>query len=182
MKRIVIIGATGTGKTTLANQVSNKLALDFVDLDELHWMPGWQVRDAADFKQCVANAVAADGFAVSGNYREVRDIIWARADTVVWLNYPFWFVFCRLLRRSLLRVVDERKVCNGNTETWAKFLSHDSIMVWLFKSYWRRKRGIRAILDNPSAYPHITFLEFKNPKDTQKWLTHISLAPSPSVA
>ena len=182
MKRIVIIGATGTGKTTLAQQLSAKGALDFIDLDELHWLPDWQVRDASDFQQRVAAAVTADAFVVSGNYREVRNVIWARADTVVWLNYPFWFVFCRLLRRSILRAVDKRKVCNGNTEPWSKYLSSDSIMVWLFKSYWRRKREVRAILDNPSVYPHITFLEFKNPKDTEKWQTHIFLHPSPSVA
>lgn len=180
MKRVVIAGVTGTGKTTLARDLSQKMQADFVDLDELNWLPQWVTRNSDDFLQLVDAAIRRDCWVVSGNYRAARPRIWGRADTVIFLDYPFWFSLVRLVRRSILRIVDKKPICNGNFETLPKFLSRDSIVLWFFKTYWRRKRDMRQVLDNPQDYPYITFLRFQSHKETQAWLKQISFPPSPS--
>ncbi len=177
MNRIAITGSTGSGKTTLAEKAAKEMNAHFFDLDEFHWLPGWQERDKGEFKKLVLDAVAKESWVMSGNYKEVRPHIWERADTVVWLDYPFYLVFWRLLNRSIARIRDRRSICNGNYETWHKFFSTDSIMVWLFKSYWKRKKVMREALENKAAYPHITFVHLTTPEETEIWLQQLSSRP-----
>jgi len=164
MKRVIIIGATGSGKTTFSRALAQKLGCAAQDLDDLHWLPGWQTRETADFQNRVAAFAAGDSWIIAGNYSKTRDILWPRADTVVWLDYPFPLVFWRLLRRSVLRIVDKKKICNGNTETLRQFLSTDSIMVWLFKSYWKRKREYTGIMAGGGQYRHIDYIRISSPR------------------
>lgn len=171
MNRIVVIGATGSGKSTLAALLAERRGLKLVELDDLHWLPGWVVND--DFVRLADAATAGDGWVVTGNYSRLRDVIWPRADTVVWLDYPFPLVFRRLLSRSLARIIDRKVICNGNTESWRKFFSKDSIMVWLFTSFPRHRKNFGEIFDNPALHPHITFLRLRSPGDTQRWLESI---------
>lgn len=180
MKRVVVAGVTGVGKTTLARALSQEINADFVDLDELNWLPQWQTRKNEEFLALVDAAIASDRWVVSGNYRAARPRIWARADTVIFLDYPFWFSLARLVRRSISRIRDKKPICNGNFETLPKFLSRGSILLWFFKTYWRRKRDMRQVLDQRADYAHITFLTFKSHKETQTWLQQVSSLQSPS--
>ena len=63
-QRIIIIGTSCSGKTTLAQQVSQQLAIKHVELDELHWLPGWQEREPAVFRQMVTDVVSGDSWVV----------------------------------------------------------------------------------------------------------------------
>lgn len=177
MQRIVIIGTTGSGKTTLARNIAKRCGHDFLDIDEFHWLPNWQERDPDErFALCDA-ATNAPRWAISGNYSKLRDMIWAKADTVVWLNYSTPRTFWQLAKRSFSRAWTGDKICNGNVETFGKLFSKDSIFVWFFKSHWKRRRDARALLDNPQAWPHITFLRFTSPKETEKWLHTLPSSP-----
>lgn len=177
LRRIVITGSTGSGKTTLAGKISAARGNAVVDLDELHWLPNWSPREPEAFRALVATAAAGDNWVMSGNYKAVRDLMWERADTVVWLDYSFPRTFWQLSRRSFLRVRDKIPVCNGNVETLGKIFSRDSIILWLLTSYRRRRAHMLGILDNPGQYPHITFIRLKNPKETEQWLNSISSRP-----
>lgn len=174
MNRIVIIGATGTGKSTLAEKIATKQNITHIDLDDLFWLPGWTERAPEDFRARVEAATKNGGWVTAGNYRIARDILWPRADTIVWLDYPFHTTFARLLRRSLGRIFDKRVICNGNTESLRKFLSQDSIMVWLFKSFPKHHREYGEMFDNQAAHPHITFLRFRTPAEADLWLKDLA--------
>ncbi|HVB53196.1 MAG TPA: hypothetical protein VNF24_03265, partial [Candidatus Acidoferrales bacterium] len=70
---------------------------------------------------------------IDGNYRNVRDLVWARADTVVWLDLPRRVVMTTVIRRTLHGVRTRRELWNGNRENWRNALSLDpchSIVVW----------------------------------------------------
>jgi adenylate kinase family enzyme len=87
MKRIAIIGTTGSGKTTLAADVSQTLGLVHIELDALNWQPGWTMVPNEVFRQNVSAAVNGPHWVTDGNYRSVRDLVWERADCLVWLDY-----------------------------------------------------------------------------------------------
>ena len=103
MQRIVVVGCQGSGKTRLARQLGNRLALPVVHLDVLYWRPGWQPTDKAGFRARVAAAIAGDAWVVDGSFAGLAmDLTLARADTLVIIERPRWLCQWRILRRSAL--------------------------------------------------------------------------------
>ena len=170
MKRIVILGATGSGKTTFGRKLAARLGYAATDLDDLHWLPGWTPRPTAEMYPLAEAAALKDDWVIMGNYSKVRQAVWPRADAFIWLDYPFARVFWQLLRRSVLRAIDKNLICNGNTESWRLFFSKNSIMVWLFQSYWRRKREYGAIFAEAGNSPNIAYIRFQSPRAAENWL------------
>ena len=85
MQRVVVVGTTGSGKSTLAARLARALGCPFIEPDALFWGPEWTPVPRDEFRSQVAAAVAADAWAIGGNYSVARDLIWPRADTLVWL-------------------------------------------------------------------------------------------------
>jgi adenylate kinase family enzyme len=171
-KKLVVIGSTGSGKSTLAEHLAGKLGLDFIELDALHWEPNWVEAPVEVFRSRVERATQAQAWLVAGNYRIVRDLIWPRAEAVIWLDYSLWVIFWRLWRRTWKRVFFKEELWNGNRELlWIqlKLWSDESIFHWLFKTYWRRKREYPQLLAMPE-HAHLHVFHFKSVKDTQGWL------------
>ena len=172
-RRLVVIGTTSSGKSTLAERLANILGAKFVDLDTLHWEPNWVEAPDDVFRQRVEAATDATAWVVAGNYHAVRDIVWRKAQAIIWLDYPFHVVFWRLFIRTIRRVVTKEKLFSGNVEnfwTQAKFWSNDSLFNWFFKTYWRRKREFPILFSLPEN-AHLTIIHFKHPKEAERWLT-----------
>src|SRR5688572_1265100 len=93
--------------------------------------PNWTAALPEVFRERVSEALSGDRWVVDGNYSRVRDIVWSRADTVVFLDYSFWLIMRRLLRRTWQRSLKQKELWNGNREDIRKsFLSQDSIVLW----------------------------------------------------
>lgn len=86
-QRVVVIGTSGSGKTYLAARLAAALGYPHIELDTLHWLPDWQERSLEDFRTRVTAAAAGETWVADGNYSKVRDILWRRATSLVWLNY-----------------------------------------------------------------------------------------------
>lgn len=171
MQRIVVIGTTGSGKSTLAAQLARRLDVACIDLDALHWGPNWQGAPTEIFRERVAQAVSAERWVIAGNYSKVRDLIWTRADTLIWLDYPFPLVFWRLFRRTLTRIVTQEELWGGNRESWrGTFLSRDSLLVWALKTHWKYRMSITLALQQPE-YTHLRLLRLRSPRETARLLT-----------
>lgn len=176
LSHIVVIGTTSSGKSTLAARLAGKLGADFIDLDALHWEPNWV--EAADevFRQRVELATRSGSWVVAGNYHVVRELLWRKADTLIWLDYPFRIVFWRLLTRTIRRAVTREKLFSDNVEnfwTHMKIWSDESLFRWLFKTYWRRKREYPALFGLPEN-SHLHIIRFDHPARTEEWLEKIS--------
>lgn len=170
-RRMVVTGVTSAGKSTLAENLSSRLGLDFIELDALHWEPNWVEAPDPVFRQRVEAATSTPGWAVAGNYSVVRDIVWPRAEAVIWLDYPFLTVFQRLLRRTFLRWWRHELLWGTNYENiWNHFRvwSDDSLVGWLFRTYARRKRETPLVLTKPE-HAHLKLFHFKTPQATQAW-------------
>jgi adenylate kinase family enzyme len=174
MDRIVIIGSTGSGKTTLARELSRLVDAPHIELDALHWEPKWTEADDEIFRARVGEAVSAERWIVDGNYGVVRDIVWRRADCIVWLNYGLGLVLARLLRRTARRVVTAEPCCNGNRESlWLTF-SKESILLWALRTHGRRKRELPALLAE-RALAGTTIVVHQTPAETKAWLRDAAL-------
>ena len=167
MERVIVVGTSCSGKTTLARQLSRVLGLPNIELDAIHWKPNWEVRPAVEFRQLVTEAVAGERWVMDGNYRAGRDIVWSRATTIVWLNYPFRVVLWRALYRTTKRVISREELFSGNRETFRQsFLSRESIILWAITTYHRRRREYRRILDE-GVFPHLRVIELRSPAEAE---------------
>jgi adenylate kinase family enzyme len=101
MRRILVIGSPGAGKSTLATRLAAARALPLHHLDLHHWKPGWVYRDPADARERVRAIAETPDWVMDGNFAETFDIRMPRADTLIWLDYPRSTCLRRILLRSI---------------------------------------------------------------------------------
>jgi adenylate kinase family enzyme len=166
-ERILIYGVTGSGKTTLAAQLSNKTGLPWHSVDDLTWEPNWVVVPEDEQRRRIAAICAQDRWILDTAYAIWRDIPLASTDLIVALDYPRWLSLGRLLRRTVARSIDHRPICNNNTETWRSTFSRKSIVVWHFQSFARKRARMRAWAADPAGPPIVLL---KSPQATRRWL------------
>ncbi len=171
-QRVIIIGVTSSGKSTLAEKIAKRFELNYIELDALYWEPDWQAAPLDIFHDRVEKATQAEKWIAAGNYHMVRDLLWSKAEAILWLDYSIWRVLWQLTRRSLIRWWTQELLWGTNREplwTHFKLWSKDSLYNWLFQTYWSRKREYPLLLSLPE-YQHLKLIRFKNPKETEKWL------------
>ncbi len=169
-QRIAIVGSTGSGKTTLAEAIAQRLGLPHVEIDALHWDSGWHEADIVIFRERLSEALAGPAWVVDGNYAKVRDIIWPRADTLIWLELPLAVVLWRLFWRTLRRVVTREELWNGNKETFrGAFFSQDSLLVYVFKSRKKHRQTYPDLFQQPE-YSHLRLIHFRTTAQVKSWL------------
>ena len=173
-RRIVVVGTSGAGKTTFAAAIARARGIPHVELDSLHWEPGWREAAPAVFRARVAVAVAAPAWVVDGNYQPVRDLIWPRADTVVWLDFTLPVILRRVLARTVGRALRRTELWNGNRESLrTAFLSRDSIVLWALTTYRRRRREYPRLLAAP-AHAHLHVVRLRTPRAAAAWLARLA--------
>ncbi len=175
MKRIAVVGPTGSGKTTLAGKISQCLSIPHIETDSIYWGPRWQPIPLENFRSRMDVATQSESWVIDGNYSKIRDLVWGRADTLVWLDYPLPVILWRLVRRSIPRVFTKVELWNGNHETVrGMFFSRDSLFIWLFQSY-KRQRQTYPVLVNEPLYNHLNVVKLKSQRDTDKWLQSLAI-------
>jgi adenylate kinase family enzyme len=176
-KRICVVGTTGSGKSTLAEKLARRLDLDYIEIDALDWGPNWTPVPDEVLLRRLDLATQASGWAIAGNYGSGREIVWPRAEAVIWLDYTLPLIFWRLLRRTIRRAVTREELWNGNLEQFwwhLKLWSEESLFHWLFKTYWRRKREYPMLFAQPD-YRHLHVLRFCSPRDLDAWFRQLSI-------
>jgi adenylate kinase family enzyme len=173
MQRIVVVGTTGSGKTTLAAELARRLSVPHVELDALHWEANWVEAEREVFRERVSQVLSGDTWVVAGNYSKARDLVWSRADIIVWLDYPLSLILWRLLWRTVKRTITQQDLWKGNRERFREqFFSRDSLFLWALQSHPRHRRKYPADLDDP-AYAHLRLVRLHSPRETEDWLARI---------
>jgi adenylate kinase family enzyme len=185
LQRVVVIGTSGSGKTTFAAKIAPLLDLVPIDIDQLHWGPNWTPKPKEEFHRLLQEAASDERWVIAGNYGAARDLVWPRATTVIWLNYSFATVFWRALRRTVWRAITQEPVCNGNRESFRlSFFSRDSVLLWVITTF-RRRRKEYSQLRAGLSYPHLEWIEFRRPNEAEDFLASLgkprSAPGSPSL-
>ena len=168
--RIVVVGVTGSGKTTLARNLSKLFGVRYVELDSLFWEPNWIQAPLDRFRRRISEATACESWVVDGNYSRTQDITWTRATTLVWLDYSLPPILWRLWWRVLRRGVTRQALWNGNRERlWEHFLSRKSLFLWALKSH-RRLKADYPVKLRRAEYAHLEVVRLRSPAETRSWL------------
>lgn len=174
MRRVSVIGNTGSGKSTVARALAAALSAPYVELDALHWGPGWSEPGADEFRARVAPVVEGDAWVVDGMYwRKIAGLVLNRADTVVWIDPPWPVTFVRLVRRSLSRMVRKTVLYNGNRESFRQtFLSRESLLLFSIRTRPHRRELIEEWLARPE-FAHLKVRRFASTDAALRWAASV---------
>ncbi len=176
MRRVAVVGNSGVGKSTVAARLARHLRVPHVELDAIFHLPDWRELPEDDFRAAVTAATAGDGWVVDGNYRAVRDLVWSRADTVVWLDLPRALVMRRITLRTVGRMVTRRPLWNGNRERLRNVLSTDperSIILWSWTKHAEYRRRYATDMSDP-RWSQLTFVRLTSTRAIERFLASVA--------
>jgi adenylate kinase family enzyme len=169
VRRVLVAGNTGAGKTTAARRVAQRRGLLFHEVDELAFRPGWAPDPG--YVGALREIARGDRWVLdSWGDPRVRDELWRRADTVVWLDYPLRVVLPRLVRRSVRRTVRREQIFNGNVESYREWFSRDHPVRSALRDHRPRRAETARRL---TLFPHLRVVQFCSPRQAERWLASL---------
>jgi adenylate kinase family enzyme len=140
VERIAVVGSPGSGKSTVAKALSVALGIPHLELDAVFHQPGWVELPANEFQTAVLTFTDQEAWVVDGNYtrKGITDLVWPRADTVVWLDLPRGETMRRVSTRTIRRTIRGEQLWNGNRERWSNIVDprpEHNILLWTWSRY-----------------------------------------------
>jgi energy-coupling factor transporter ATP-binding protein EcfA2 len=175
-ERILILGRTGSGKTTLAREVAAALGVPHVELDSLYFGPDFSTAPLPVLRERTSAAIAGDRWVTDGNKRAVRDLVWPRADTIVWLDYPVYVSLWRLAKRARTRTsaLSARAAETGRrTALPGQMLAAARGVLTALKSHWGQRREYPRLFAQP-ANRHLAVARLRSPRATRQWMARVT--------
>nr|WP_321524189.1 adenylate kinase [uncultured Cohaesibacter sp.] len=166
MKRVMIIGCTGAGKSTLAVELAHLTGLPLIHLDQHFWLPNWQARTQEDYARKQEELTRQERWIMDGNNRSTMPIRLARADTVLFLDTPR--MLC--LKRTLLRSVRYWHSSRADMAEGCK----EHINWGLLKYIWQFPTRYRPSLLKMLANYNGTIRILKSPEDIRAFLASLN--------
>lgn len=167
LARVAVVGTSGAGKTTLARRLAAALDAPHTELDALYWGPAWTPVPSEIFRRRVREAVAAPRWVIDGNYGTVRELVWGRATTLVWLDLGFARTFSRAVWRTARRIVTREELFGGNRESLRNALDPEWIPWWVLRTWRRRRREVPRRLGEP-AFAHLQVVRLRRPREVRR--------------
>jgi hypothetical protein len=174
-QRILILGRTGSGKTTLARELAASVGVPHVELDALYFGPDFSTVPLSVLRERTSAAIAGDRWVTDGNKSAVRDLVWPRADTVIWLDYPWAVSFWRLGKRALWRtsvLTAQAAERGGKAGLPRQFLSAAKGVLTALRSHMGQRREYRRIFTEQENL-HLVVLRLRSPRATRRWLARV---------
>jgi adenylate kinase family enzyme len=168
-RRVHVIGTSGSGKTTVARAIADKLGIRHIELDAINWQPNWTELPKDEFKERVTEEIEHGDWTIDGNYSVVRYVIWDKVDTIVWLDMPFIPVFLRIVWRTIRRIVTQEELWNTNTEKLDALVGKYGMPLWVIQTHEKRRKEYLPLLADPKL-SHIDIKRFKSLKAVNKWI------------
>ena len=180
VRRVSVVGTSGAGKSTLAVTLARLLGAPFLELDAVHHQADWRPLPRVEFRTFVASVAAGERWVIDGNYGSVQDLVWARADTVIWLDLPRRTLMRRIIWRTLRRVGGRVELWNGNRERWRNFFTlekEESVIAWAWQTHASNRARYEAAMADP-ANRHLRFVRLRSPASVRRFLHETEQPPA----
>ena len=174
-QRILILGRTGSGKTTLARQLSAAIDVPHVELDALYFGPNFSTVPLSLLRDRTSAAIAGDRWVTDGNKSAVRDLVWPRADSIIWLDYPLVVSLWRLGKRALWRtsvLKAQAAETGGKAGLPKQFLSAAKGVLTALRSHKGQRREYPRMFAEPENH-HLAVVRLRSPGATRRWLARV---------
>jgi adenylate kinase family enzyme len=177
-KRVIIVGSSNAGKTTFGARLAERIGAPFIELDGLHWEPGWVEAEREVFRERVRRAIASESWVIDGNYRDQQqDVSWPLADTVIWLDLPLATVLRRCAVRTWRRWRRQERLYGGTNreniwEHLALWNTEKSLFSYTLKTHRARRRIFEAAIRDP-RWAHIRFIRLRSVAEVDRWLAGV---------
>ncbi len=102
MRKVLVVGSGGAGKSTFAKRLGQLLDLEVIHLDALYWKAGWVETPKAEWAETVARLVRREAWVMDGNYSGTFDIRIEACDTLIFLDMPRRVCLWRVLKRLIV--------------------------------------------------------------------------------
>lgn len=175
-QRILILGRTGSGKTTLARQLAAAVGVPHVELDALYFGPNFSTAPLPVLRDRTSAAIAGDRWVTDGNKSAVRDLVWPRADTVIWLDYPLAVSLWRLGKRALWRtsvLTGQAAEKDGKAGLLRQFLSAAKGVLTALRSHRGQRREYPKMFAEPENQ-HLAVVRLRSQRATRRWLARVT--------
>ena len=175
-KRILILGRTGSGKTTLARELAAALGVPHIELDALYFGPDFSTAPLSLLRERTSEAIAGERWVTDGNKRAVRDLVWPRADTVVWLDYPLYVSLWRLAKRARRRTsaLSAQAAQTGRRTGLPKqLLAAASGVLTALRSHRGQRREYPRMFARPENR-HLAVARLRSPRATRQWFARVT--------
>lgn len=176
--RILVLGRTGSGKTTLARELAAAIGMPHVELDSLLFEADLSRAPLDVLRARTSEAIAAEQWVTDGNKRAVRDLVWPRADTVIWLDYPFYVSVWRLAKRARSRTsrISAQAAESGDRSGVPKQMAKAAKgVLTALRSHRGQRREYPQLFAQP-ANRHLAVARLRSPRATREWLARVTAA------
>ena len=167
-RKILVVGANGSGKTTFAKKLSKILNITHYELDNIFWKPDWQESKNDEFRAKVDEITQSDSWIIDGNYSRNQDLTIGRADSIIWLDVPYYKMLYRVTKRSLYRIISQKPLWHNNRESFGKLFSKDSIILFAMRTYGRKNTKYKRLVSG-NEYPGKNWVRITNSRDEKKF-------------
>lgn len=177
MKRISVVGSSGSGKTTVARRLAQALSVPHIELDALHWGADWSAATSDELSERVRIATAGERWVVDGDYwSKIGPQVWAVADTVVWVSPPRWRTIWQSVTRTVRRAATRQELWSGNRESWRGLMfwrGEDSILWWAWTTYARTQERYAQAMNDP-RWTHLTFHRLRTRREVDRFVAWLN--------
>ena len=180
-ERILILGRTGSGKTRLARELAAALGVPHVELDSLYFGPDFSRAPLSLLRERTSAALAGDRWVTDGNKRAVRDLVWPRADTIVWLDYPVYVSLWRLAKRARTRTLAlsaHAAQTGRRTGLPKQILAAARGVLTALRSHRGQRREYPRMFAQP-ANQHLAVARLRSPRATRQWMARVTEVDRP---
>lgn len=183
-KRIIVTGSSNAGKSTLAECLASRLGVPYIELDALHWEPGWVEAKLDVFHDRIYAATEPESWVMAGNYlSKQQDVSWPRADTIVFLDLSLPTLLQRCISRSWRRWRSQEALYGENREDfWEHLMLWDtekSLIAHIIRTHRRRRRDYDVMSRDP-RWAHLSFIRLRSVDEIEDWLALVG-HDSPAV-
>ncbi|WP_191385244.1 AAA family ATPase [uncultured Flavonifractor sp.] len=165
MRRVLVLGCPGAGKSTLARSLGEALSLPVVHLDKLWWKSGWINRTEGEFDALLDTVLLGEEWVIDGNYLRTLPRRLERCDAVVLLDYPRQVCLFRALRR----ILSWRGRTRPDMAADCPERLDGEFVRWIWEFHRTQRPQVLELLDGWTGEKHV----FRSPKDCARFLAKL---------